>query len=71
MVRPTTLIAVSSSIAYAGTGRPAAQTSAAAIRVVCHRLVVQVREHCEVDEAQRWVVTGGDWAPRDKPLPDL
>ena len=31
MVRPTTLIAVSSSIAYAGTGRPAAQTSAAAI----------------------------------------
>ena len=31
-------------------------------RVVWHRLVVQVREHCEVDEAQRSVVTGGDWA---------
>ena len=40
-------------------------------RLVWRRLVVQVREHREVDEAQRSVVTGGDWAPRDKPVPDL
>ena len=69
MVPAVTLMAVSSSIAYAGPWISAAHLLCVGHGVLRQELVIQVREDREVDEAQRAVAPGGRLPP-DEVRPD-